>query len=154
MIKSLFCCCFFSFRNQWVSFKSISTLTENINALSLVASRLMLQSLVSEQWAWFTNREKRQRGRLIWSHRTGPVWEGNFQSGRRRVRKRRRRVRWRYSELTSVIRWSNLRRDRQPRGRVRRMLHDSDPVLLRGSRVDGEGVVVGGGGGGSETWGH
>lgn len=28
------------------------------------------------------------------------------------------------------------------------MLHDSDPVLLRGSRVDGEGVVVGGGWGG------
>lgn len=27
------------------------------------------------------------------------------------------------------------------------MLHDSDPVLLRGSRVEGEGVVVGGGGG-------
>lgn len=28
-----------------------------------------LQSLVSEQWAWFTNREERQRGRLIWSQR-------------------------------------------------------------------------------------
>lgn len=38
----------------------------------------LLQSLVSEQWAWFTNREERQRGRLIWSQSYRREQSGSF----------------------------------------------------------------------------
>lgn len=38
----------------------------------------LLQSLVSEQWAWFTNREERQRGRLIWSQSNWQDQSGSF----------------------------------------------------------------------------
>lgn len=74
-----------------------------------MAPRLLVQSLVSEQWAWFTDGEERRRGRLIWSHQTGPDnWSGQ-ENGRGVV------VEWRYTEVTSENRRWETRRHRHPR---------------------------------------
>lgn len=70
MIKSLFR----FFRNQWRGFKALSLWQKTLMLYVTGGIKTpSLQSLVSEQWAWFTNREERQRGRLIWSQQTGPV---------------------------------------------------------------------------------
>lgn len=46
----------------------------------------------------------------------------------------RRRLEWRYTEVTSVIKWSDLRQYHY-HWEERWLLHDSGPVLLRGSRI-------------------
>ncbi len=71
LIKSLFR----FFQNQWKGFKALSHWQKTLMLCVTGGIKTpLLQSLVSEQWAWFTNREERQRGRLIWSQQTGPVW--------------------------------------------------------------------------------
>lgn len=72
----------------------------------------LLQSLVSEQWAWFTNREQRQRGRLIWSQSYRQDQSGSYsiQENSTEEEEGVRGGGWNgFREVTSVIRWSDLR---------------------------------------------
>lgn len=56
------------FRNHWKGFKALSLWQKTLMLYVTGGIKTkLLQSLVSEQWTWFTNREERQRGRLIWS---------------------------------------------------------------------------------------
>lgn len=54
------------FWNHWQGFKALS-LTENINAMSLVASRFNCYNPLSQNSEHGLPTEERQRGRLIWS---------------------------------------------------------------------------------------
>lgn len=155
MIKSLF----WFFQNQWASFK----------ALSLLQKTLMLYhwwhqdscyNPLSQNSEHGLPTEKRDR-EVDWFEVTGhdhsrsfSIWE-NFKRRGRGDGERRSRMKWRYRELTSGDRtWGNTINHEEGK----RMLHDSDPVLLRGSRVDGESVTVGeegrGRGGGGRIWGY
>lgn len=67
------------FWNHWKGFKALSRWQKTLMLYVTGGIKTpLLQSLVSEQWAWFTNREERQRGRLIWSQSYRQNQSGSF----------------------------------------------------------------------------
>lgn len=77
----------------------------------------LLQSLVSEQWTWFIDREERQRGRLIWSQSYRQDQSGSFSMQGNGEEEEGVKGGW--NAVASVKRWSYLRQYHQPPGRER-----------------------------------